>query len=149
MFCICKLGPLLFEYSLLRLQLYLGFIFSLSMNESIASLLHVSLNILFTLLAFKLSFRGAIPEIITVLLSVLHLLCYHILPQCITVVSGFCLIVGSTYDFMPSVFAPGKCHTINLFSYRISPTCLFNNRVSNENIHFFYCDRFFDFLSVD
>ena len=127
----------------------ISWIYIFVIYESIVSLLHVSLNILFTLMAFKLSFRGAIPEIITVLLSVFHLLCYHILPQCITIVSGFCLIVGSTYDFMPSVFAPGKCHTINVFSYRISPTCLFNNRVSNENIHFFYCDRFFDFLSVD
>ena len=63
MFSVSKLVPLLFKCSLLRLQLYLGFIFSLSMNPMFL-LLHASLKILLTLLAssFKLSFRGTIPE---------------------------------------------------------------------------------------
>ena len=57
LFSISKLVPFLFKCSLLRLQLYLGFMFSLSMNPMFP-LLHASLKILFTLMAssFKLSF---------------------------------------------------------------------------------------------
>ena len=58
-FSISKLLPLLFKCSLLRLQLYIRFIFLLSMNP-IFFLLHVSRKILLTLKAssFKSSFRG-------------------------------------------------------------------------------------------
>ena len=73
MFSVSKLVALLFKCSLLRLRLYLGFIFSLSINPMFL-LLHVSLKILLNSLAssFKLSFRCTIREIITVLSSVLH-----------------------------------------------------------------------------
>ena len=82
--------------------------------------------------SFKLLFPGTIPETITVLLSVLHRwsnssmfsatfpwsfsVFKSLVPQHITIVSGFCLIVGTTHVFMLSVFAPGKCRTTNLFS---------------------------------
>ena len=59
-----KLVPLLFTCGLLLLQLYLGFIFSFSLNQMFL-LLNASLKILFTLIAssFKLLFLGTIPEI--------------------------------------------------------------------------------------
>ena len=73
MFSISKLVPLLFKCNLLWLQLYLGLIFSLSMNP-VFLLLHAFLKILLTLMtsSYKLLFQGNIREFITVLLSVLH-----------------------------------------------------------------------------
>lgn len=133
MFCICKLGPLLFEYSLLRLQLYLGFIFSLSLNPLFLFCMFLSI---FYSLWWHLSYRFVAQFQKSSRYCYLFFI-YYVITYCHNALLSF------------PVFAPGKCHTINLFSYRIPPTCLFNNRVSNEHIHFFYCDRFFDFLSVD
>ena len=72
------------------------------------------------------------------------------MPQCITIVSGFCLIIGTAYNFMSSFFPPEKCRTTNLFSlWHISRSFISLIIVSNENNYFFNCYRFFDFLSFN
>ena len=62
-----------------------------------------------------------------------------LLSQCITIVSGLCLILGTTNDFMLLVFAPGKVsHNKFVFPIRYLPAFhIFSNRVSNKNSHVF------------
>ena len=57
--------------------------------------------------------------------------------QRFTIVSSFCLIERTTYDFMSSVFVPGKCCT-TIFRIGYLPAFhILNNRVSNGNSFFF------------
>ena len=69
--------------------------------------------------------------------------------QCITIATSFCLIVGTTHDFMSSVFVAGRYLTKNLLSVS-DISQLFTSLIIEHPTRSatFFCYQFFDFLSV-
>ena len=132
-------------------------------------LLYAFLKILFNLMvkSFELLFRGIVPEIITLLVSLLYWwanlsmlsaiftwsfsVFKSLVPKCITRVSGFYLVLWTTYTFMWSVFESENCFTTNLFSLSdiSQPFIYLIIESPRRTVTFLYCYRFFDFLSAD
>ena len=157
MFSMSKLYTILFKYSLLPLQLYLEFIFSLSMNPmSFYYMLlsrfyslwwHSHLNYRFGAQFHKLS-RYFYPSMLSQSLRSL----FRFFTGAAMYYYRFRILLNCRKDVwlhIVSLRTRKVSHNKFIFPIWYLPTFyIFNNRLSNKSSYFFYY-RFFDFLSVD